>query len=123
MGSLVRLAILLIVLTFKAVYYFFLLIFMAFRALWKSNLDPRIKWGATGGVALLVVVSAIFSSNQPSTQVASTTSSDSSAQVQAAANTPTVTSSRTPTPTPTPTAVPTPKPVPVVVAPKATAPP
>jgi hypothetical protein len=110
--SLVKLALFLLVLPFILAYYIFRWTFMAFRPLWKSNLDPRVKWAVTGGVALLVVASVVFSS-QPGTPIAST-------QVQAAVTTPTVTPADTTLATPSRTPAPTAKPVAVPVAPKAT---
>jgi len=114
--ALVKLALIVLVVPFILAYYLCRWTFMGFRSLWKSNLDPRIKWSVTGGVALLVVASVLFSSNQPGTQAAST-------QVQAAVTTPIVTPADTALATPSPTPAPTAKLVAVPVAPKATAPP
>jgi len=114
--GLVKLALLLLVLPFILAYHLCKWTFKAFRTLWTSNLDLRVKWGITGGIALLVVISAVFSSNHPGTQVAST-------QVQAAVTTPIDTPANTALATPSPTTAPTAKPVAVPVAPKATAPP
>ena len=115
MEGLVKLALLLLALPFILAYYLFRWTFLAFRALWKSTLDPRLKWGVTGGVAVLVVISAIFSSNQPRTP------NGSSTQVQAAlTTTPTATPIAKPSPTPSPTPALIPKPA--AVAPKIIAP-
>jgi hypothetical protein len=122
--SLVKLALLLLVLPFILAYHLFRWTFMAFRSLWKSDLDLRVKWGVTGGVALLVLIVVISSPHQSSTQLAST-------QAQAATTTATpmpeatATTPQIPAPTPTPSSTPAPvaQPVAVPVAPKATAPP
>jgi hypothetical protein len=116
--SLVKLALLLLILPFILVYHLFRWIFMAFRSLWKSDLDLRVKWGITGGVALLVLIAVVSSPHQSSTQLAST-------QAQAAITTATATPTPIPAPPPTPSSTPAPtaQPVAVPVAPRATAPP
>jgi hypothetical protein len=127
-----RLSLYLLIIPFVVVFYLCRLVVLAFRSLWKSNLDPRVKWGITSGSALLfVVISVILSSNQTSTQVVATAPNASIAQAQAAVIKPTVvptvsvtpTPSPTPVPTPSPTTPPTAAPIIVAVAPRATAPP
>jgi len=127
MSSLIKLAVFLLAIPFIAAFYLLRWILQAFRALWKSNLDLRLKWGITGGLAALVLVGVIVSSIQPTapsasgsqTGVGGPASSPTDAVADASGSTRSATPSATSTPTPTPT----PKPVAASVAPVVTIPP